>query len=391
MTGDMTHQSKSWLIAGAASIIALVWLLSPILTPFFLGLLIAYLGQPVVDRLSRTGRSRTTGVLFVFLMVTIILCGLLLLALPQLFSELADLIQRAPAIVDYLSERIEVRLGALLGAGALDAFDAKMLKDWMSDWGQIRRMLVAGGKELFASGAALFGALATAALTPVVAFYFMRDWPELIAGTRRLIPKSVLPRVGSLASECDSILTGFFAGQFMVMLALATIYSVGLLALGVKGGLAIGVIAGLLSIVPYLGGVIGLTIGLLSALYQFQDWFHPSMVLLVFMVGQVIESTVLTPWLVGDRIGLHPVAVIFALMAGGQLFGLVGVLIALPVAAVIVVALKQVLSASSEFEFGESIEALSDQTDSPIATETAGPDEEASISEEDSPSSKGSE
>ncbi|MEL0297129.1 MAG: AI-2E family transporter, partial [Gammaproteobacteria bacterium] len=354
MTGDMTHQSKSWLIAGAASIIALVWLLSPILTPFFLGLLIAYLGQPVVDRLSRTGRSRTTGVLFVFLMVTIILCGLLLLALPQLFSELADLIQRAPAIVDYLSERIEVRLGALLGAGALDAFDAKMLKDWMSDWGQIRRMLVAGGKELFASGAALFGALATAALTPVVAFYFMRDWPELIAGTRRLIPKSVLPRAGALASECDSILTGFFAGQFMVMLALATIYSVGLLALGVKGGLAIGVIAGLLSIVPYLGGVIGLTIGLLSALYQFQDWFHPSMVLLVFMVGQVIESTVLTPWLVGDRIGLHPVAVIFALMAGGQLFGLVGVLIALPVAAVIVVALKQVLSASSEFEFGES-------------------------------------
>jgi predicted PurR-regulated permease PerM len=137
--------------------------------------------------------------------------------------------------------------------------------------------------------------------------------------------------------------------------------------------------------------VIGLTIGLLSALYQFQDWFHPSMVLLVFMVGQVIESTVLTPWLVGDRIGLHPVAVIFALMAGGQLFGLVGVLIALPVAAVIVVALKQVLSASGEFEFGESIEALSDQTDSPIATEAAGPDEEASISKEDSPSSKGNE
>jgi len=391
MTGDMTHQSKSWLLAGAASLIALVWLLSPILTPFFLGLLIAYLGQPVVDRLSRAGRSRTTGVLLVFLVILIALCGLLLLALPQLMSELGELIERSPAIVDYLGSRVETHLTALLGAGAIEAFDTRMLKDWMSDWTQIQRLLVSGGRELFASGVAFFGALATAALTPVVAFYFMRDWPELIAGLRRVVPKTVLPRAGALASECDSILIGFFAGQFMVMLALATIYSAGLLALGVKGGLAIGVIAGLLSIVPYLGGAIGLVIGLLSALYQFQDWFHPTMVLMVFMVGQVIESTVLTPWLVGDRIGLHPVAVIFALMAGGQLFGLVGVLIALPVAAVIVVALKHVLSASSEFEFGESVEALSDQADPPIVTEATGPDEEASTSEEDSPSSKGSE
>ena len=387
----MTHQSKSWLLAGAASLIALVWLLSPILTPFFLGLLIAYLGQPVVDRLSRAGRSRTTGVLLVFLVILIALCGLLLLALPQLMSELGELIERSPAIVDYLGGRVETHLTALLGAGAIEAFDTRMLKDWMSDWTQIQRLLVSGGRELFASGVAFFGALATAALTPVVAFYFMRDWPELIAGLRRVVPKTVLPRAGALASECDSILIGFFAGQFMVMLALATIYSAGLLALGVKGGLAIGVIAGLLSIVPYLGGAIGLVIGLLSALYQFQDWFHPTMVLMVFMVGQVIESTVLTPWLVGDRIGLHPVAVIFALMAGGQLFGLVGVLIALPVAAVIVVALKHVLSASSEFEFGESVEALSDQADPPIVTEATGPDEEASTSEEDSPSSKGSE
>ena len=391
MTGDMTYQSKSWLLAGAASLIALVWLLSPILTPFFLGLLIAYLGQPVVDRLSRAGRSRTTGVLLVFLVILIALCGLLLLALPQLMSELGELIERSPAIVDYLGGRVETQLTALLGAGAIEAFDTRMLKDWMSDWTQIQRLLVSGGRELFASGVAFFGALATAALTPVVAFYFMRDWPELIAGLRRVVPKTVLPRAGALASECDSILIGFFAGQFMVMLALATIYSAGLLALGVKGGLAIGVIAGLLSIVPYLGGAIGLVIGLLSALYQFQDWFHPTMVLMVFMVGQVIESTVLTPWLVGDRIGLHPVAVIFALMAGGQLFGLVGVLIALPVAAVIVVALKQVLSASSEFEFGESVEALSDQADPPIVTEATGPDEEASTSGEDSPSSKGSE
>ena len=391
MTGDLTYYSKGWLIAGAASIIALVWLLSPILTPFFLGLLIAYLGQPVVNRLSRAGRSRTSGVLLVFLVIMIVLCGLILLALPQLMSELGELIERSPAIVDYLGERVETQLTALLGAGAIEAFDTRMLKDWMSDWAQIQRLLVSGGGELFASGVAFFGALATAALTPVVAFYFMRDWPEMIAGLRRVIPKSVLPRVGTLANECDSILTGFFAGQFMVMLALAAIYSAGLLVLGVKGGLAIGVIAGLLSIVPYLGGAIGLVIGLLSALYQCQDWFHPSMVLRVFMVGQVIESMVLTPWLVGDRIGLHPVAVIFALMAGGQLFGLVGVLIALPVAAVIVVALKQVLSASSEFEFGESIEAPSDQTDSPIATETAELDEEVSISEEDPESSKGSE
>ena len=391
MIEDTTYHWRGWLIGGAAAVIVLVWLLSPILTPFFLGLLIAYLGQPLVNRLSRTGRSRTTGVLLVFLVIMIVLCGLLLLALPQLMSELGELIERSPAIVDYVGERVENHLTGLLGAGAIEAFDTRMLRDWMSDWAQIQRLLVSGGTELFASGVAFFGALATAALTPVVAFYFMRDWPEMIAGMGRVIPKSVLPRVGNLANECDIVLTGFFAGQFMVMLALAAIYSVGLLALGVKGGLAIGVIAGLLSIIPYLGGAIGLVIGLVSALYQFQDWFHPSMVLLVFIFGQVIESTVLTPWLVGDRIGLHPVAVIFALMAGGHLFGLVGVLIALPAAAVILVSFKQALSASSVFDFGESVGESSEQTDLSVATEMTWLDGEVSSSAEDSELPKGSE
>jgi predicted PurR-regulated permease PerM len=267
--------------------------------------------------------------------------------------------------VDQLVSRWSGSFGDAVGASV----NVQTLSGLVTDWGQVQSLLMTGLRELFSSGAAVLSTLATLALTPVVAFYWLRDWPLMVTQLQRFVPPTSSAKVQVLATECDSVLSGFFRGQLMVMIALAVIYSVGLSLLGLKGSLAIGVVAGLFSVVPYLGTVIGLLIGVLAALYQFQDVLHPSLVLAVFLVGQLSEGMLLTPWLVGDRIGLHPVAVIFALMAGGQLFGFVGILIALPVVAVLVVAVRHLLLDRLTFEPRPGVENESSATSSDAASD----------------------
>jgi predicted PurR-regulated permease PerM len=177
-------------------------------------------------------------------------------------------------------------------------------------------------------------------LIPVLTFYFLRDWDWLVARVRALLPRPVEPTVSRLARESDEMLGGFLRGQLSVMVSLGAVYATGLWLAGIDLALLIGMLAGLVSFVPYLGFIVGAGVALVAALVQHGDWLHVLLVIGVFSVGQVLESFVLTPWLVGDRIGLHPVAVIFAVMAGGQLFGFLGVLLALPVAAVVMVLLR---------------------------------------------------
>jgi predicted PurR-regulated permease PerM len=174
----------------------------------------------------------------------------------------------------------------------------------------------------------------------VVTFYLLRDWDILVAQVQSLLPRKIEPVVSRLARESDEVLGAFLLGQFMVMLILSAVYSIGLLAVGVNFALVIGVLAGLLCFVPYLGLIVGLTAASIAALIQFQDLLHLLLVWAVFGVGQMLEGSVLTPKLVGDRIGLHPVAVIFAVLTGGHLFGFLGILLALPTAAVIMVLLR---------------------------------------------------
>ena len=187
------------------------------------------------------------------------------------------------------------------------------------------------------SGMAFLTALGSLALTPVVAFYMMRDWNDIMAGARAMIPRRVEARVVGLARQCDEVLAAFLRGQLLIMFLLGCIYSTGLFLIGLELALLIGILAGLMSIVPYLGFIVGIAAALLTALFQFQDLMSLVYVALVFGFGQLLEGSVLTPWLVGDRIGLHPVAVIFAVLAGGQLFGFTGILLALPLAAVVMV------------------------------------------------------
>ena len=178
----------------------------------------------------------------------------------------------------------------------------------------------------------MLGWLMNLVLIPVVTFYLLRDWDLLIKGIRELLPRKIEPTVSTLASEIDEVLGAFVRGQLMVMFALGVIYTAGLWLIGLDLAFIIGMGAGLLSVVPYLGTAVGLVAAVLAAIFQFQDLFHTIMVLLVFGAGQMLEGMVLTPKLVGDRIGLHPVVVIFAVLAGGQLFGFLGILLALPVA-----------------------------------------------------------
>jgi predicted PurR-regulated permease PerM len=190
------------------------------------------------------------------------------------------------------------------------------------------------------SGFALIAWIANIVLVPFLTFYFLRDWDLLKERVAALVPRDHIGTVSRLAKESDQVLGAFLRGQFSVMVVLGVLYAVGLWAVGLDLGLLIGFIAGLVSFVPYLGPATGVILGVLAALVQYGDWAHVALVLGVFGIGQTIESYVLTPRMVGDKIGLHPVAVVFAIMAGGQLFGFLGVLLALPVAAIANVLLR---------------------------------------------------
>lgn len=333
---DSVKRHWPWYLGGAA-VLALLWLLKPILSPFVIGGGIAYLGDPLADRLERMGLSRTLAVTIVFTGIVFALLLLLVLLAPMLYQQSVTLIQNIPAWVNWVLEtglpKLGINVGTRLDAGGLQQIVSEHWSETgdlvKSVWGRVS----ASGKALITMGANLL-------MIPIVSFYLMRDWDRLVAWIRSMIPPRHLPRTTRFAREADDVLGSFIRGQLLVMAALAAIYSIGLTLIGLNLGLIIGVIAGLLSFVPYLGFAVGFGAALIAMLVQTHEWLPLLWVCLVFGIGQVAESAFLTPILVGDKIGLHPVAVIFAVMAGGQLFGFIGVLVALPVSAVIAVLLR---------------------------------------------------
>ena len=195
-------------------------------------------------------------------------------------------------------------------------------------------------ESFVSSGVAVVGWVMNLVLIPVVAFYLLRDWDVILSRVRELLPRRVEPTVVTLAAESNSVLGSFLRGQLTVMVALGVVYSIGLWLVGLDLAILVGMVSGIISFVPYLGAIVGVVLGVVGALFQYGDIFHVAMVLVVFAVGQSLEGMLLTPLLVGDRIGLHPVAVIFAVLAGGQLFGFLGILLALPAASVVMVLLR---------------------------------------------------
>lgn len=336
----MSESAKWLLLAVAVAAGVLIYLLAPVLTPFLAAALLAYLGDPLVLCLQRLRLTRTQAVILVFVLLMLMILGLMLVLVPAVARQVAALLQLLPAALEWMQSHLLPRLAALPGVDEtlLDpqALRAALDGHWQQ-WGG-----VLGGlwDRIAQSGQSLLAGLAYALLIPVVTFYLLRDWPQLIARTHELLPRTWEPTVVQLSRDCDRVLGEFLRGQLLVMLALGVFYSLGLWLVGLDLALAIGMLAGLVSFVPYLGVIVGVGVAGLAALLQFGDVLHLLLVLAVFGLGQALEGLVLSPWLVGERIGLHPVAVIFAVMAGGQLFGFFGVLVALPAAAVVVVLLR---------------------------------------------------
>ena len=313
------------------------YLLQPILLPFVLGALIAYLGDPLVDALERRHLNRTLGVALVFVLFFTLVIGGFLFMVPLILDQLDALIRKIPAAYQWLTQVLAPWLQERIGlpAGTLPQMDwSSQLAD---NWQSLGKMMAQTGKKLTGSGAAIVMGLASLALVPVVAFYLMRDWDTLMAKMLGMIPLAWQDQTSSIVGEADEVVGAFLRGQFIVMCALGVIYGTGLWMIGVQLALLLGMVAGLASLVPYLGFIVGVVSSLFAAYFQFHDWRVLLWVGVVFGVGQAVESMLLTPILVGDRIGLHPVAVIFALMAGGQIAGFIGIVVALPVAAVITV------------------------------------------------------
>ena len=332
-----TDLRLNWLIAIALTG-WLFYLLAPVLTPFVASALLAYMGDPLADRLQKLKMPRTLAVVTVFLITFIVLAALILLVGPLVSAQVSALFEALPEIAQRVEQVwlptilgwLNIESGADVGVAPFLAKYGEMFGSWSG------KVLLSVSK----SGGALAAAVLSLFLIPIITFYLLRDWDSITAHLAALIPESQRETVLQLARESDEVLSAFLRGQILVMLALAFIYSVGLSVVGVKFAIAIGVVSGLVSFVPYLGFVFGIGIAGLTVALEPNPLWHLVGVIATFSIAQFIEGSVLTPKLVGDRIGLHPVIIIFAVAAGGQLFGFFGILLALPAAAVISVLVR---------------------------------------------------
>lgn len=332
-----TDLRLNWLIAITLTG-WLFYLLAPVLTPFIAAALLAYMGDPLADRLQKFKLPRTLAVVAVFLITFVSLALLILLIGPLVKTQIGALFQALPDIARQIEQVwlptlfgwMKVEPGDDVGIGAFLARYSDMVGSWSG------KILLGVGK----SGGVLAAAVLSLFLIPILTFYMLRDWDSFMAHLGALVPRSQRDTVIQLARETDSVLSAFLRGQVLVMLALAIIYSLGLSIVGLKFAIAIGVVAGLVSFVPYLGFLFGIGLAGLTVALEPEPLWHLAGVVATFTIAQIIEGTVLTPKLVGDRIGLHPVIVIFAIVAGGQLFGFFGILLALPAAAVLSVLIR---------------------------------------------------
>lgn len=318
----------------AVLLFTFVWMFKAVLTPFVLGVAIAYLLNPLVKRFSTKGVKRTTSSAIIIALFFIVVGAIIILVAPIVAKESAELIEAMPDYLDRLFKLIQPHLvwfQESFGEGYVT--DAKtFLKE------NISKILsfsggVAGG--IAAGGQAVAGALTTLVLTPLVAFYMMREWPVITDWVQDLIPRKNEAMIKDIIKQIDLKLSGFVRGQIIVASLLGIIYAAALTIADLNYGFLIGIAAGFLSIIPMVGSVLGLLISVIVAWFQAGEINYVMIIAAIFIVGQIIEGNILSPKLLGDSVGLHPLWILFALMAGGSLFGILGMLLAVPVAAIV--------------------------------------------------------
>jgi predicted PurR-regulated permease PerM len=327
---------------GLAPLVALclaLILLKDILLPFLVGMGAAYLLDPLADRLERLGLSRIAATSLITFGFFVVIVGFMLVLLPPLLRQAAELASQLPVFLETLRDRLVPKIEGLVAQFDPSAeVSAQGLVEQYS--GQAIGAVASTLGGLLQSGVAVVNVIALLFVTPVVTFYLLRDWDRLVARVVELIPPDLLPGVTRLAGGIDEVLAGFIRGQGLLCLFLALFYSVGLWLVGLRYGLIIGLLSGLFSFIPFIGTAVGLAVGLAVAAFQFQNLAMVLVVALVFGIGQFIEGNILGPRLVGSRIHLHPVWMIFAALAGTALFGLLGTFLAVPVAGAMGVCLR---------------------------------------------------
>ncbi len=340
MTGTGFANPRMWTWLAIALIAAwLVWLLSPILAPFLAGAIFAYMLNPLVNRLTRyTGR--TIAVVLVLVLSIVVVIGVLLVVLPLFYKEVRMMSERLPDFLAWLNANAAP--WAMTHFGVEIRFDLDTVKQLtaqvlQANQGIVPRLL--GSLQI--GGLVVLGFLINILLVPVVLFYLLRDWNELLGRVERIVPRQRHAQVTGIAQEVDAVLAEFLRGQMLVIVVMVCFYSLALWAAGLQFALPVGIITGGLVFIPYVGAFLGFVLGTVAALLQFDSFTGVLFVWLAFAAGQVLEGMAVTPLLVGKRIGLHPVAVIFALLAFGQVFGFFGVLLALPASAALLVFLRR--------------------------------------------------
>jgi len=327
------RQYPFWLAGLLLALVAL-YLLRGVLLPFVAGLALAYFLDPLCDRLEKWGCGRALATTIVLIGFGVFVVAVLLLLIPLIQSQIVGLVASLPALVAGVLARVEPLLR--LADEHLSPQEMADLKSALgSQAGSAVRWIGGALGAVLSSGLALVNILSLIFITPVVTFYMLRDWDRLVARIDGCLPREHAEVIRAQARLIDQTLAGYARGQATVCLVLGAFYATGLSLVGLDYGLIVGLLAGLLSFVPYVGTITGFVTSMGLAFGQFPDWLSIILVLGVFLIGQTLEGYVLTPRLVGNRIGLHPVWVIFALLAGGTLFGFVGVLLGLPAAAVV--------------------------------------------------------
>ncbi len=328
----------------------LLYLLGSILTPFVAAAILAYALNPGVDRLERLRVPRMLGVAIVILVFLSAVLALFLIVVPVLQKEAPQLRDQIPIMLDKVNEFAGPKLREMGYKGRLDSTGIKkLLTQQLSTSSEAIIDAVLSSAKI--GGTAILGWLITVILVPVVLFYLLLDWHKLVQRVQNAVPRRWLPRTVDMFTEVDLLMAQYLRGQLLVMLVLAVYYSAALAIAGFEVALPVGIITGLLVFIPYLGFGLGLILALIAAILQFHGWHGLVAVGLIYGFGQILESFFLTPRLVGERIGLNPLAVIFALMAFGQFFGFTGVLLALPCSAILMVAFKHLRASYLESSF----------------------------------------
>jgi len=334
----MAGQGRTWAIAGAV-LAAVLWLLGDVILPFVIGAGLAYFLNPLVEALVRRGLSRGPAVALIALLALTLIVLAVLAVVPALIGQGRALVEAAPAVFAAASAALTERFPDLM----LDEAGLRAMLAQAGDWARAQ-----GGEvlnRLLSSARSVLGVVLLLVVVPVVTVYLLLDWPRMLASLDRLLPRRHAPTIRRLGTQIDRSVAAFIRGMGTVCLAMAVYYGVALMAVGLQFGLVVGALAGLLTFIPYVGAAVGGVLVIALALYQFWGaWLSFGLVIAVFAAGQVVESNVITPRVLGQAIGVHPVWLLFAISVFGALFGLVGMLVAVPLAAAAGVLVRHAVS-----------------------------------------------